>query len=285
MGREPEKPPTPGEMREAFDDWLWAAALRGEMAPTESGLSPAMPDALRNVAEEISSMTGPPSRVGGEFWMPDNPKFRVRGVFSADVRREPEVSLESNLVNDPRVSVHIDPDGRVRGVAVSANATRHVASLQATTLHGQLDTGEPVTLIDAHNHGRAGDFGPRYRTGAGAVVAAHVSKDQLYRSVRFRMDRPYSLEHLADGESSELEDDGSRLAIEASGGGRWRSDKWLVYDSANGDTLRQLEVRVVSRCLALLQLAMYPDEDRKTRETQVRIQADGRWELPKSSKP
>jgi hypothetical protein len=181
-----------------------------------------------------------------------------------------EASLERNLVADPRVSV--SRTGTQTVISVSANPEWSVASFQPTTLHGQLDTGEPVTLLDAQNYGRAGDFAPRYRTNAGAIVGAHVSKDQLYSTVRFRMDRPYWPAHLADGESSEVEDDGSTLTVNASGG-----DNWLVYESSMPVTLRQLELRVVSGCLALLQLALYPDKDRATRETQVQIERGSLW--------
>ncbi|UQB93080.1 MULTISPECIES: HEPN domain-containing protein [Mycobacterium] len=215
--------------------------------------------------------------IGGEFWIPDNPSHRIRGEFTAELGRKPEANLTANLVDDQRVTVHRDPSGRVTGWSVSAEATRSVVSFLPTTLHGKLDNGKHVTLIEAQNYGSAGDFSPRYITNAGAIVGALVSKDQLYSSVRFRMDRPYSLTHLADGESSEVADDGSKLSVEAADSEDWASDNWLVYDSAKGDTLRQLEVRVVSGCLALLQLAMYPDEDRNTRETQVRIHPEGDW--------
>lgn len=50
-----------------------------------------------------------------------------------------------------------------------------------------------------------------------------------------------------------------------------------MYQSSTPATLRRLEIRVVSGCVALLQLALYPDEDRTTRETQVRIDAGGPW--------
>ncbi|MEC4765140.1 HEPN domain-containing protein [Mycobacterium sherrisii] len=215
--------------------------------------------------------------IGGEFWIPHNPERRVRGEFIAELGGKPQANLTANLVDDQRVIVDREPGGGVTGWSVSAEATRSVASFLPTTLHGQLDNGKPVTLVDAQNYGRAGYFRPRYVTNAGAIVGALVSKDQLYSSVRFRMDRPYSLTHLVDGESSEVADDDSRLRVEAAESEDWASDNWLVYESARGDTLRQLEVRVVSGCLALLQLAMYPDEDRKTRETQIRIDPHGDW--------
>ena len=105
-----------------------------------------------------------------------------------------------------------------------------------------------------------------------AVFGAHVALDQLYNSVRFRLDLPYWLGHLTDGESSVVADDKSILRVEASPDGNW-----LVYESSAPATLRALEIRAVASCLALVQLALRPDEDLVTRGTQVRIDSDSAW--------
>lgn len=206
----------------------------------------------------------------GDFWIAERPEQRVRGDLTAELGNRPEATLVANLVTDPRVSVFKSSGGKVAGFAVLADPARSVASFQPITLHGLLDTGQPVTLLDAQNYGSAGAFAPRYRASA-AVMGVHVANGQPYSAVRFRLDRPYWLGHLVDGESSAVEDDGSKLSIEASDGGNW-----LVYESSAPATLRQLELRVVSGCLALLQLALYPDEERVTRETEVRIDS-GPW--------
>lgn len=211
-------------------------------------------------------------RADGDFWTADKPDHRVRGCFVAELAEKPEVVLADNLVPDPRVSVSHDPSTNVTTTSHSAEAKRSVASFLAITVYGQLDSGEVVTLINAQNYGGAG-FRPHYRATT-AVVGAWVPKDQLYSSVRFRMDRPYWLAHLDDGDSSTVEDDGSTLTVEGS-----RDGNWLTYESSKSTTLRQLEIRVVSGCLALLQLAIYPDPDksRVTRDTQVRIGPDSPW--------
>lgn len=211
----------------------------------------------------------------GVFWKADNPDQRVSGHFTAELGQNPEVTLTDELVPDPRVSVTYDASRNVVAVAHSAEAKRSVAAFLAITVHGELDSSVPLTLLRAQNHGGSG-FKPHYYA-TSAVVGAHVSDDQLYTAVRFRMDRPYSLAHLADGESCVVEDDGSTLTSETSESDGWDKDNWLVYESATRATLRQLEIRVVSGCLALLQLAMYPAKDRKTRETQVRIEPGGAW--------
>jgi hypothetical protein len=207
--------------------------------------------------------------LGGDFWIAANPAVRARGVFTAEAGDRPWAALEQKLVTDPRVSE--SRRGTDRVISFSANPARSVASFLPTTLHGQLDTAEPVTILDAQNLGTAGSFQPRYR-GTAAVIGANVLKDQLYSAVRFRLDRPHWTGHLADGESCVIEDDGSTLSVEGSEDGNW-----LVYESAAPAPLRRLEIRVVTGCLALLQLAIYPDHERVTRETQVRISSEGPW--------
>jgi hypothetical protein len=209
-------------------------------------------------------MTGS-TGVEGEFWTPENPGFRVRGEFTAEIGERPAANLVNNLVPDPRVMVHAS------GFAVSAEATRSVASFRPIVLHGRLVTGEPLTLLNAQNWGAAGAFAPYYRSSV-AVLGGHVAGDQRYSAVRFRMDRRYWLAHLSDGESSEVEDDRSVLTVQELDG-----ENWLLYESSTPVTLRQLEVRVLSGCLALLQLALHPDEDRTIRETHVRVDSGSPW--------
>jgi hypothetical protein len=69
-----------------------------------------------------------------------------------------------------------------------------------------------------------------------------------------------------------LEDDGSRLSVEPSVDGNW-----LVYESSAPATLRQLEIRVISGCLAFMTLALYLDEGPKATDTQVRIDGHSPW--------
>jgi hypothetical protein len=215
----------------------------------------------------VAEVTG----TGGAFWAADNPSVRVAGELIIEVGKGALARLTNNLRPDPRVTLFNEPDGRISGFAVSGLPEGAVESFQPITLHGQLDNGESVTLLDAQNHGAAGGFAPRYRSPI-AVLGAWVSDDQLYNAVRFRMDRPYWLAHLTDGQSSEVEDDGSTLTVDASDG-----DNWLVYESSSPANLRQLEMRVTTGCLALLQLALHPDDDRAIREMQIRIEPGDPW--------
>jgi hypothetical protein len=208
--------------------------------------------------------------VGGEFWVLENPESHVRGEFTAEIGKRPEVTLAAPVADDPRVTAFDTPGGG-KGYALSGEATKSVAAFQPITLHGQLDSGEAVTLLSAQNHGGDGWFGSPHYVADVAVLAAHVSgPDQRYSAVRFRIDDPYWLAHLSDSQSSVVGDDGSTLGVGPSDGGNW-----LVYESSAPATLRQLEMRVVSGCLVLVRLAL--DHDVVTRESQVRVDPGGPW--------
>lgn len=203
--------------------------------------------------------------------MEARPDLSVRGILTAVVGEKPEARLTANLVPDPRVTIHEHPERNATVLTVSADAERAVESFLPVTIHGRLDSGDAVTLLEAQDHGAAGWFTPKYRA-TSAVVGACVSAEQLYSATRFRLDCPYWLAHLHDGDSCRVEDDGSELSVEADEDGNW-----LIYESAVPTSLRELEIRVISGCLALLQVALYPDDDRATRETQVRVGDADPW--------
>jgi hypothetical protein len=151
-----------------------------------------------------------------------------------------------------------------------AHASVAVARFRAVSFYGQLETGEMVSVFDANNNGGVGGGG-RYVAPVG-LVGANVTTEQRYSAVRFRFGHPYWLSHLTDGESSVVADDNSTISVEASPDGNW-----LVYESAEPVTLREMEIRAVSSCLAFAQVALRPDLDVETRDTQVRVDSDSAW--------
>jgi hypothetical protein len=207
--------------------------------------------------------------VGGSFWAIDAPSLRVRGEFTSQHADELAVRLTEELMPDPRVHLLRDADGRVIGQARSGSAAHSVEAFMPITLQGDLDNGMSVTLLRAHNHGGAMIEPPRYVADT-AVLGAHVSDEQLYAAVRFRVDHPYWLGHLASDQTSRVEDDGSTLGVEESDDGNW-----LVYISSAPMTLRQLDIRAVSGCLALFHLAI--DRPLTIREIHLRVETGGAW--------
>lgn len=189
----------------------------------------------------------------------------MRGRFAVEVGKKAKVTLDTGLVDDPRVR-------RVpNGLAFSASAAEVVEASQPITLQGQLDTGEIVTLLDASNYGGDGRFGfPQYQTYTVVVGALVDGATQHYGALRVRFDDPNWLAHLVDGESRVVEDDGSKLGVEVSDEGNW-----LVYESALPQTLRELQARAEMSCLTLARLVL--DQNVITGARQVRVDPADPW--------
>ena len=213
---------------------------------------------------------------GGQFWTPTEACRRIGGHLVLQPGEKVQVTLDAALsfdlgADDAPAPLPAFEQGDLAG-AMKAGAAASVARSRAITIWGDLETGEPVTVFDARN---VGGFGPSANYLAPmALVGARVTHDQRYRTVRFILDDRAWLSHLRDGESSEVNDDHSVLAVEGSDNGNW-----LVYTSAVPETLTQLEIRVVTSCLALAQLALMPDRghDLCTRAMQLQIDRNNRW--------
>ena len=206
--------------------------------------------------------------MSGYFWVPEKPDARVWGSFAAEGGHKPEVVLAGSLVHDPRVR-STGAGGRV----FMSSAAATVKAFQPITLQGQLDTGHAVTLVNAYNHGRDGNYfgSPHYKADYAVSGDRHVSGvDQLFSAVRFRFGDPYWLGHLRGSKASAAGSDGSALSVETSDDGNW-----LVYTAAAPSTLRQLKTRVVSGCLALAELVL--DQDFAARDMHVRVNDDDPW--------
>ena len=208
---------------------------------------------------------------GGSFWILEAPERCVRGELIADVGERLEVRLTAELVADPRIVISRAADGRVVGWGKTASAADSVEAFRPVTLQGRLDTGLAVTMLSAHNHAGGGPLHPPRYLADVAVFGAHVDGDeQCYSAIRFRVDHPYWLGHLGDSPPSTVDDHGSTLVIEMADEGNW-----LAYTSSAPATLRELEIRIVSACLALFRLAI--DRELEIRETQVRVDTEGAW--------
>jgi hypothetical protein len=204
----------------------------------------------------------------GWFWSAGG-AARVRGEFTADTGRDAEVTLAGAVADDPRVTVEKTATGTTV-TSVSGDPAEYVAAFAPMDLHGQLDSGELVSLLSAQNHGL---FTPRYVARV-AVFGAHVFGDQLYRAVRFRIDVPYWTAHLANGESYTVPDDGSVLFAAAPEEGT-EEGMWLVYESAQPRSRRELDSRVLAGCRALARLVL--DRPLAVRTVEIRINLDGEW--------
>ena len=116
----------------------------------------------------------------------------ARGRGAAGTGRNAEVRLAGRVAHDPRVTVIHTATGTVV-TSVSGDPAKDIAAFAPIDLHGQLDSGELVSLLSTQNHG---PLGPQYVARV-ALTGAHVSAGQLYSAVRFRIDDPRWTAHLA----------------------------------------------------------------------------------------
>jgi hypothetical protein len=208
----------------------------------------------------------------GLFWSTGG-DARVRGDFTAEPGLDAQVTLDGAVADDPRVTVKHTATGETV-ISVSGDPAEEVAAFAPVDLHGQLDSGELVSLLSAQNHGMPGILGASRYVARVAVSGAHVSSDQLYSAVRFRIDVPYWTAHLGDRENHTVPDDGSVLRAVATEEG---PDKgmWLVYESAQPRSYRDLDRRVLTTCRALARLAL--DRPLAVRTIETRITRDDEW--------
>jgi hypothetical protein len=212
--------------------------------------------------------------VGGQFWLPEYTEVVIQGTFTAIAGEKAEVALDGGLpiglISGGQPPVPAAKVGDIASV-MRSHAAGSAARFRPVTVAGQLASGEFVTLLNAPNFGGPGSA-PRYVSSATIIGATPVTSDQTYSAVRFLLDNPLWLAHLTDGDSAVVEDDQSVLSVESSSDGNW-----LAYTSSSPVSLRQIESRVVSGCLALAQLALFPDADLVARQTQVRVEPQGAW--------
>ncbi|SKF14663.1 Uncharacterised protein [Mycobacteroides abscessus subsp. abscessus] len=202
---------------------------------------------------------------GGSFWIPGAHELCVRGEFTAGDGHGPEVELREGLVDDPRVR-------RIPGgLGYTGSAEDSVASFLPITLHGRLDTGEAITLLNARNHGGPGQlfFGlPRY-VAETAVLGEHFEVDQPINALRLRLGQRYWLDHLDNG-GAITTPDGATLSVQASEDGNW-----LLYTPAVPASLRHLRVLVVSGVRALMELAL--DSSLAAEDIELSVHPDQQW--------
>lgn len=203
--------------------------------------------------------------MSGWFWVSGTTEPRVRGEFSCEPGVDPDVTLDAGLVDDPRIR-------RIPGgVGFSGSAEDSVASFLPITLHGQLDTGQRITMLNARNHGGAGRWfrgKPRYAAEA-VVFGEHIDGAQAVQSVRFRLGHRYWLDHFS-AHRTVANEDGAVLSIEPSERGNW-----LVYTPATPETFHRLEVLALSGVRTLMQLAL--DQSLDAQDIELRFGPDGPW--------
>jgi hypothetical protein len=212
------------------------------------------------------------AEIRGEFWRFDTPERREPGVIKLQRGHTPLLDLERPVVDQ---TVDIVTMSQFGGITIRPGTPDEVvAALQPVTLHGELEEGVQVSLLEARGRTHPDKGAPRQRYEAQYMVeGAHVTREQTYRNVRLRLSLPASWRHVAAGQSVRLAD-GSVLSVVED-----ESQRWLDYRSAEPLRLRSMASKIVAGCQVLASLAFkeHDEDDVTVLATQLQIDDGDPW--------
>lgn len=242
----------------------------------------------------------------GSFWLADAPENVLRGRLVLDGEDSPSLDLDGSLTPWLQErSRSTQPDGSpLRTLVPSADGPE----FESWVVHGELDTGEPVTLVDAFTVARSGSplpFGPTsvQRLRASYVVRGGLvsGRNQAYTRLRVRLRhldawaqlpgfavaaappngqsltyQPSALAavSLPDGALLDL-DEQIELSLDELSGGRLHRQLWLRLRELPPTTFRVLDRTLITPMSSLLTLAV--DSDCSPVAIQVATDAAGPW--------
>ncbi len=221
--------------------------------------------------------------LAGRFWRPNNEENVARGRLTFAHGARPHLELDDPLT--PLLK-ELESPGQSQGVRVFGFADQG-PELTLFTVHGVLDGGTRVTLVDAFERkrkvGQAADR--QWLEAQFAVVGDHVEgRDHLYTGVRLRLQHldgwaalpGFVLEHLAEDGRDRLTlgfDPASAAPVPLKGGGELSLEQtpevefsplhggrigravWLRATGLPPATIDDLERRIVMPLSTLLTLA------------------------------
>jgi len=226
----------------------------------------------------------------GSFWLADAPENVLRGRLVLDGEDSPSLDLDGSLTPWLQErSRSTQPDGSPLRILVPSADGPEFESL---VVHGELDTSEPVTLVDAFTVARSGSplpFGPTsvQRLRASYVLrGGHVwGRNQAYTRLRVRLRHldawaqlpsfavaaappngqsltylPSALAavSLPDGALLDL-DEQIELSLDELSGGRLHRQLWLRLRELPPATFRVLDRTLITPMSSLLTLAVGSD--------------------------
>lgn len=220
-------------------------------APTPQ---PAAAESVESSAKQDSAA------LEGKFWSASEPERRCPGELIVREGTDAKLKTTGSLVDMRAFSMTILENGLVEWTQ-SEDPADVVADFSPITIHGVLDTGREITLVDA-----MGTAGPDFQSFRVRYVldGAHVDgHEERFSAVRFQLDDPWWWAHLKDGMSAQAGAVGS-LSISRDG-----QSVWFVFESAEPMTLRECDSLVISPVLTLTRLAF--DVDLGIGPTQLRV--------------
>ncbi|MEU2007204.1 HEPN domain-containing protein [Rhodococcus sp. NPDC019627] len=211
---------------------------------------------------DVRAKEGSDPTLKGHFWATTESERRRDGELTVGVKAD--ARLETFDLVDMRAfsPAKILPNGETH-LLQSGRPEDVVADFSPITVHGVLDSGREVTLVDAM--GTAGLSGQSFRVRY-VLDGAHLEgHDQRFNAVRFQLDDARWWPHLKDGMTAVAGTMGS-LSISRDG-----QSVWFVFELKEPMTLRECDSLVISPARTLARLALMMDLD--VGPTQLRVGA------------
>lgn len=224
-------------------------------APTPQ---PAAAESVESAAKQDSTA------LEGQFWVAGIPARRRRGELTVQAQADARLDI-ADLVDMRAASPRrILEDGDVEWTQ-SGDPEDAVADFSPVTVHGRLDVGRDVTLVDAMGTAMHLDqnFLVRY-----VLDGAHLDGlNQHFRAVRFQLDDPGWWMDLDDEKTSEAGSLGCLSVV--------REDRqvWFEFKFSEAVTLRECDSLVLLPARTLANLATMLDF--KLGPTQLRVDGEG----------
>lgn len=212
-------------------------------------------------AETPAEQENPP--LEGDFWATATPERRRRGELT--VRAEANARLETvDLVDMRAVTMTMFENGETH-LTQSGDPNDAVADFSPITVHGVLDSGRKITLVDAMGTAKFvhQSFLVRY-----VLDGAHLDgHNQRFSAVRFQLDDPGWWTKLDSGVTSEAGPLGSFSVS--------REDRlvWFVFEFNKSVTLRECDSSIILPTRTLANLATMLNFE--LGPTQLRVDREG----------
>ena len=208
--------------------------------------------------------------VAGEFWISGRDERRRPGVLRLEKELPPLLTVTGALTSMMRLV-------QVTGTGDHASSMYEPSNDRSLyTIHGLLDDGAAVTVLEAQNRSYRGGFRPDNQVeelqGSQAVVGGHLTgRDHQFRGIRLRLQAANALlsSHVARSP-------GVRASMRSGGTLHLEFDEanvWLVIEGIGGRSLRGLDRQFLRPICTLLGLGTgeYLSLDPPTRLVPMRV--------------
>ncbi|EHB46422.1 HEPN domain-containing protein [Mycolicibacterium vinylchloridicum] len=208
----------------------------------------------------------------GIFWQVQTPERAVTGELTLS-RSRPALEVIGQLFVERSVEVDIDDNDFVRRIGVRGRAADRVSDWEPRNIHGTLDDGTPVSMVQAQGRLKrpldVTDFRYRQRftTLRHVVLGEHIDDQTAFYGCRYRITGPIWYEQaLTEADTA----DGGHVRVTHEG------DTCLMeYVPTKPMTIKDLSERVLSPSRTLASIVSHNPSG--TNDFAVRLTADSPW--------